>query len=181
MNNKVYESSIAVNATLAVTSTAINGLLKVPGNLTDVRDNYHIDVKKDIAKRTEAEIQLLYTNIFSKAKTIDLKLVELADSTTRINYHFEKRNHRSAVIALFIFQFILAAFMGAAFSTIGEQMGSTRLIVGLIAFAIAWLIFSFLPMMGFKLSNDKVIEKGMNKFFAERINSYVAIVKRNQK
>ena len=45
---KTFESYIDLSGSLSTVSIALNGLLKINGPLTQVRNYYHIDVKHEI-------------------------------------------------------------------------------------------------------------------------------------
>ena len=71
---KTFESYIDLSGSLSTVSIALNGLLKINGPLTQVRNYYHIDVKHEIKGSPDTEIKTMYNNFFQHVKHMDIRL-----------------------------------------------------------------------------------------------------------
>ena len=170
---KVCESYLDFMAPLETTSTALNGLLKVDGPLTVVREIYSLDIKRDIQKKKDEELSILYSQVLGNAKNAQFRLV-------RVNDRLEKRSYTVLLIFMIIFQI----FLSVLFSLLGYSMvGSSErlaLIVGGLVFVLCMILFSFMPYFALRQSLNTRIMQNMSKYFAERVNAYIAIARKYQ-
>lgn len=176
--SKVCESYIDFNASCNVTSIALNGLLLPDDNIYNVRYYYTIDAKECSTKQRDGEMALLYSQVLSTAKRLDIRLVPINDTVTRMLYTYEIRNNVAGIVAMVILQLVMAFAFAMVFSLAETALPS--ILVSAIAFVVTMIVFSFLPIIVMQQSSKKRILGKMNKYFAERVNSYIDIVKRNQ-
>lgn len=177
--SKVCESYIDFNASCDVTSIALNGLLLPDDNISNIRYYYTIDAKERSTKQGNGEMALLYSQVLSTAKRLDIKLVPINDTVTRMLYTYEIRSNVAGIVAMVILQLIMAFAFAMVFSLVETAMPT--ILVSAIAFVVTMAVFSFLPLIVVQQSSKKRILGKMNKYFAERVNSYIEIVKRNQR
>ena len=112
---KVCESYLDFMAPLETTSTALNGLLKVDGPLTVVREIYSLDIKRDIQKKKDEELSILYSQVLANAKNAQFRLVRVNDGVTRLYYRLEKRSYTVLLIFMIIFQIFLSGILDGWF------------------------------------------------------------------
>lgn len=177
---KVCESYLDFMAPLETTSTALNGLLKVDGPLTAVRETYSLDIKRDIQKKKDEELSILYSLVLANAKNAQFRLVRVNDGVTRLYYRLEKRSYTVLLIFMIIFQIFLSVlFSLLVYSMVGSSE-RLALIVGGLVFVLCMILFSFMPYSALRQSNNNRIMQNMSKYFAERVNAYIAIARKYQ-
>ncbi|MBQ1171406.1 MAG: hypothetical protein IIX48_02230 [Lachnospiraceae bacterium] len=176
---KTFESYIDLSGPLNIVSIALNGLLKINGPLTQVRNHYHIDVKKEIKGSQDTEIQIMYSNFFQHVKHMDIRLMELNPYQTRMTYVIEKNVMTVALIFLIIFDLLLSLLIGFCFSQIGESF-TAQILLFSVSYAIFFLIFGIAPLIFIFAKTDASLKKRFENYFIERLASYMTIVQKNQ-
>lgn len=174
--NKQLNSYVDFDASADVVSIALNGLLKLDGSLTDVRSDYTIDVKNEIAKKNDSEVKLLYSYFFRYVESMHINLTELNYRQTRMNFTIEKKSSKGAVIGMFILDAILALCFGIGFSFI--EAGIPQFLLFFLVFIITFIIFACLPFCAYAAYSDKNNLMRFSKQVLPRINKYVEIVKK---
>ena len=111
-------------------------------------------------------------------ESLDIRLVPINDTVTKMLYTYEIRNNVVGIVAMVILQLVMAFTFAIVFSLAETALPS--ILVSAIAFVVTMIVFSFLPIIVVQQSSKKRILGKMNKYFAERVNSYIEIVKRNQ-
>lgn len=178
--SKVCESYLDFMAPLETTSIALNGLLKVDGPLTAVRENYSLDIKRDIQKKKDEELGILYSQVLANAKNAQFRLVRVNDGVTRLYYRLEKRSYTVLLILMIIFQIFFSVIFSLALYSVVGSSERIALIVGGLVFVLCMILFSCMPYFALRQSNDNRIMRNMNKYFAERVNAYIAIARKYQ-
>ena len=178
-NNRMMEDFIEVEAPLQTTSIAINGIFKLDGKLTDVKENYSFNIKKDVLQKQNNELLILHGQVLKNMKNLEINLSQINETRTRLDYKVEKNKNTALFVAMIILELFMAIGVGAAFASL-DGFGNPA-VVFIIAFAITALIFSFLPLMAIIPTKDKNIKKNMDKYFVERLYSYISIVRKTQK
>ena len=173
---KVCESYLDFMAPLETTSTALNGLLKVDGPLTVVREIYSLDIKRDIQKKKDEELSILYSQVLANAKNAQFRLVRVNDGVTRLYYRLEKRSYTVLLIFMIIFQI----FLSVLFSLLAYSMVGSSERLALIVGGLVFVLFSFMPYFALRQSLNTRIMQNMSKYFAERVNAYIAIARKYQ-
>ena len=180
---KVCESYLDFMAPLETTSTALNGLLKVDGPLTAVRETYSLDIKretKNARKKKNEELKALYSQVLVNAKNIQFRLVRVNDEVTRLYYRIEKRKIAAYLDSAIGFQILLSVFFAWLVHSIVRSSERLALIVCGLVFVLCMILFSFLPIMISRLNSDEKIMQSMNGYFVQRVNTYIAIARKYQ-
>lgn len=176
---KTFESYIDLSGSLSTVSIALNGLLKINGPLTQIRNYYHIDVKHEIKGSQDTEIKTMYNNFFQHVKHMDIRLMELNPYQTRMSYVIEKNMMTGTLIFLIIFDILLSLLIGFGFSQIGERF-TTQVLLFAISFTAFFLIYGIVPLVYILAKTDASIKKRFEKYFMERLASYMLIVQKKQ-
>lgn len=176
---KTFESYIDLSGSLNTVSIALNGLLKISGPLTQVRNYYHIDVKHEIKGSQDTEIKTMYNNFFQHVKHMDIRLMELNPYQTRMSYVIEKNMMNGTLIFLIIFDILLSLLIGFGFSQIGERF-TTQVLLFAVSFTAFFLIYGIVPSVYILAKTDSSIKKRFEKYFMERLASYMLIVQKKQ-
>lgn len=179
-NNRMMEDIIEVEAPLSTTSIAINGIFKLDGKLTDIKENYSFNIKKDVLQKKNNELLILHGQVLKNMKNLDIKLSEINETRTRLEYKVEKNKNTAVLVAMIILELVISLSVGAAFASL-DGFGSSPAVTFIIAFLITALIFSFMPVIAVIPTKDKNIKKNMDKYFVERLYSYISIVRKTQK
>ena len=81
---------------------------------------------------------------------------------------------------MIIFQIFLSVlFSLLAYSMVGSSE-RLALIVGGLVFVLCMILFSFMPYFALRQSLNTRIMQNMSKYFAERVNAYIAIARKYQ-
>lgn len=176
---KTFESYIDLSGSLSTVSIALNGLLKINGPLTQVRNYYHIDVKHEIKGSQDTEIKTMYNNFFQHVKHMDIRLMELNPYQTRMSYVIEKNMMTGTLIFLIILDLLLSLLIGFCFSQIGDNF-TVQILLFSASYVVFFLLFGIAPLVCIFAKTDASLKKRFENYFIERLASYMTIVQKNQ-
>lgn len=174
--NKIMQGYVDLSAPAETTSIALNGLLKTPGKLTDIKYSYALDMKEEMKKSKDSEVRLLYSDTFSGVKKMDIRLSPINEFMTRLNYTVEKQTPLSKILVFVSFTICMLALFGIIITMcIADDYDHVSyVIIGFGLFMIFWLV---LMLISLRTYSDKKIDKMIKTNFIERVVAYIEIVK----
>lgn len=168
--DQMFETKIDFSSSLKTVSIALNGLLKEPGSVTQVKNHYAIPEKnKNIAKN--AETAYLYQNVFGRLRGAEITLDEAEEGKTTLTLKGEYRKMKGLFIVMMI---IAVLFMGMGFVlALSEEYGICAVLVGV------GVLYAFIAMWAYNANNLKRLNKMVDAYFIPRVQSYIDIVRKN--
>ena len=83
------------------------------------------------------------------------------------------------MIFLIIIDILISLLIGFAFSQIGERF-TTQVLLFAVSFTAFFLIYGIVPLIYILAKTDASIKKRFEKYFMERLASYMLIVQKKQ-
>lgn len=173
--NKSMQGYVDLYASVQECSIALNGLLKLPGKLSDVKYFYCLDISNERKRSKDNEINLLYATTFKNIKSMNIQLEPLNDYMTRFKYTAKKKSPVPAIIGGVFLQLWFAILLSLIINFIAFD--DFNFIFTGILFIFFVSIFSLFIFWAISPYWDKNIDKRIKNNFIERLTTYIDIVK----